>query len=60
MPSYQTVVLERHAAGYAVLTLNRPEKLNALDAGQRLVHECAWTAKANHRPRSLSAKRIRG
>jgi len=30
MPSYQTVVLERHPAGYAVLTLNRPEKLNAL------------------------------
>lgn len=28
--SYRTVVLERHAAGYAVLTLNRPEKLNAL------------------------------
>ena len=30
MPSYQTVVLERYPAGYAVLTLNRPEKLNAL------------------------------
>ena len=30
MPSYQTVVLERHPAGYAVLMLNRPEKLNAL------------------------------
>ena len=28
--SYQTVLLERHPAGYAVLTLTRPEKLNAL------------------------------
>ena len=28
--SYRTVVLERHPAGYAVLVLNRPEKLNAL------------------------------
>jgi enoyl-CoA hydratase len=28
--SYRTVLLERHPAGYAVLTLNRPEKLNAL------------------------------
>jgi len=28
--SYRTVVLERHPAGYAVLMLNRPEKLNAL------------------------------
>jgi enoyl-CoA hydratase len=27
---YRTVLLERHPAGYAVLTLNRPEKLNAL------------------------------
>jgi enoyl-CoA hydratase/carnithine racemase len=30
MQSYQTVVLERHPAGYAVLMLNRPQKLNAL------------------------------
>jgi len=29
-PSYRTVIVERHPAGYAVLTLNRPEKLNAL------------------------------
>jgi enoyl-CoA hydratase len=28
--SFRTVVVERHPAGYAVLTLNRPEKLNAL------------------------------
>jgi enoyl-CoA hydratase len=28
--SYRTVLIERHPAGYAVLTLNRPEKLNAL------------------------------
>ena len=28
--SYRTVLLERHPDGYAVLTLNRPEKLNAL------------------------------
>ncbi len=28
--SYQTVILERHPAGYAVLMLNRPQKLNAL------------------------------
>jgi enoyl-CoA hydratase len=28
--SYRTVVLERHPSGYAVLTLNRPEKLNVL------------------------------
>src|SRR5579863_9618255 len=28
--SYRTVLLERHPAGYAVLTLKRPEKLNAL------------------------------
>ena len=28
--SYRTVLLERHPAGYAVLTLNRPEKLNAI------------------------------
>ena len=28
--AYRTVALERHPAGYAVLTLNRPEKLNAL------------------------------
>jgi len=28
--SYRTVVVERHRAGYAVLMLNRPEKLNAL------------------------------
>jgi len=28
--SYQTIVLERHPACYAVLMLNRPEKLNAL------------------------------
>jgi len=28
--SYRTVLLERHPAGYAVLTLNRPDKLNAL------------------------------
>ena len=28
--SYRTILLERHPAGYAVLTLNRPEKLNAL------------------------------
>jgi enoyl-CoA hydratase len=28
--SYRTVALERHRAGYAVLMLNRPEKLNAL------------------------------
>jgi enoyl-CoA hydratase len=28
--SYRTVLLERHSAGYAVLTLNRPQKLNAL------------------------------
>jgi enoyl-CoA hydratase/carnithine racemase len=28
--SYRTVLLERHPAGYAVVTLNRPEKLNAL------------------------------
>jgi enoyl-CoA hydratase len=28
--SYRTIIVERHAAGYAVLTLNRPEKLNAL------------------------------
>ena len=28
--SYRRLVLERHPAGYAVLTLNRPEKLNAL------------------------------
>lgn len=27
---YRTVVVERHRAGYAVLMLNRPEKLNAL------------------------------
>jgi enoyl-CoA hydratase len=28
--SYRTVIVERHSAGYAMLTLNRPEKLNAL------------------------------
>ena len=28
--SYKTVLIERNPAGYAVLTLNRPEKLNAL------------------------------
>ncbi|HML08228.1 MAG TPA: enoyl-CoA hydratase [Xanthobacteraceae bacterium] len=28
--SHRTVLVERHPAGYAVLTLNRPEKLNAL------------------------------
>ena len=28
--SYRTVLVERHPAGYGVLTLNRPEKLNAL------------------------------
>ncbi len=28
--AYKTVLIERHPAGYAVLTLNRPEKLNAL------------------------------
>src|ERR1700688_1333339 len=28
--SYRTILLERHPGGYAVLTLNRPEKLNAL------------------------------
>ena len=28
--SYRTLVVERHTAGYAFLTLNRPEKLNAL------------------------------
>jgi enoyl-CoA hydratase len=33
--SYKTVLVERHPAGYAVLTLNRPEKLNALSIGLR-------------------------
>ena len=33
--SYQTVILERHPAGYAVLTLNRPQKLNALSVELR-------------------------
>jgi enoyl-CoA hydratase/carnithine racemase len=28
--SYKTVLVERDPAGYALLTLNRPEKLNAL------------------------------
>jgi enoyl-CoA hydratase len=33
--SYRTVVVERHRAGYAVLMLNRPEKLNALSTELR-------------------------
>jgi len=30
--SYSTLLIERHADGYAVVTLNRPEALNALNS----------------------------
>ena len=29
--AYSTLLIERHADGYAVVTLNRPEALNALN-----------------------------
>ena len=29
---YDTLLIERHADGYAVVTLNRPEALNALNS----------------------------
>ncbi len=32
MDVYSTLLIERHAAGYAVVTLNRPEALNALNS----------------------------
>ena len=30
--AYSTLLIERHADGYAVVTLNRPEALNALNS----------------------------
>ena len=30
--AYDTLLIERHADGYAVVTLNRPEALNALNS----------------------------
>eukprot|EP01035_Chromulina_nebulosa_P016456 gene16456-21807_t len=30
--TYSTLLIERHADGYAVVTLNRPEALNALNS----------------------------
>lgn len=32
MDTYSTLLIERHADGYALVTLNRPEALNALNS----------------------------